>query len=62
MRERVNWGCAFFRYCWNEGLKLPTLNNCPECRTNTLSIGRILLIADPSMEELEGYILVTVGA
>jgi hypothetical protein len=29
--------------------------------TNTLSIGRILSIADPSMKELEGYILVTVG-
>jgi predicted nucleic acid-binding Zn-ribbon protein len=24
-------GCAFFRHCWNEGLKLPTLRNCPEC-------------------------------
>jgi hypothetical protein len=30
-QERVHWGCAFFRHCWNEGLKLPTLNNCPEC-------------------------------
>jgi hypothetical protein len=33
MREqaRAHWGCAFFRHCWNEGLKLPTQNNCPEC-------------------------------
>jgi hypothetical protein len=30
-QERAHWGCAFFRHCWNEGLKLPTLNNCPEC-------------------------------
>jgi hypothetical protein len=30
-QERMHWGCAFFRHCWNEGLKLPTLNNCPEC-------------------------------
>jgi hypothetical protein len=29
--ERAHWGCAFFRHCWNEGLKLPTLRNCPEC-------------------------------
>jgi hypothetical protein len=29
--ERAHWGCAFFRHCWNEGLKLPTLKNCPEC-------------------------------
>jgi hypothetical protein len=29
-QERAHWGCAFFRHCWNEGLKLPTLNNCPE--------------------------------
>jgi hypothetical protein len=30
-QERTHWGCAFFRHCWNESLKLPTLNNCPEC-------------------------------
>jgi hypothetical protein len=30
-QERAHWGCAFFRHCWNEGLKLPTLNNCLEC-------------------------------
>jgi hypothetical protein len=30
-QERAHWGCTFFRHCWNEGLKLPTLNNCPEC-------------------------------
>jgi hypothetical protein len=30
-QERAHWGCAFFRHCWNEGLKLPMLNNCPEC-------------------------------
>jgi hypothetical protein len=29
--ERAHWGCTFFRHCWNEGLKLPTLKNCPEC-------------------------------
>jgi hypothetical protein len=30
-QERAHWGCAFFRHCCNEGLKLPTLKNCPEC-------------------------------
>jgi hypothetical protein len=30
-QERAHWGCAFFRHCWNEGLKLRTLRNCPEC-------------------------------
>jgi hypothetical protein len=30
-QERAHWGCAFFRHCWNEGLKLPALKNCPEC-------------------------------
>jgi hypothetical protein len=30
-QERAHWGCVFFRHCWNEGLKLPTLNNFPEC-------------------------------
>jgi len=26
-----HWNCPFFRHCWNEGLKLPTRNNCPAC-------------------------------
>jgi hypothetical protein len=30
-QERAHWGCAFFRHYWNEGLKLPTQNNYPEC-------------------------------
>jgi hypothetical protein len=30
-QERAHWGCVFFKHCWNESLKLPTLNNCPEC-------------------------------
>jgi hypothetical protein len=30
-QEHAHWGCAFFRHCWSEGLKLPTLRNCPEC-------------------------------
>jgi hypothetical protein len=30
-QECAHWGCVFFRHCWNKGLKLPTLNNCPEC-------------------------------
>jgi hypothetical protein len=30
-QEHAHWGCAFFRHCWNEGLKLPTLRNCLEC-------------------------------
>jgi hypothetical protein len=30
-QERAHWRCAFFRHCWNEGLKLPTQKNCPEC-------------------------------
>jgi hypothetical protein len=30
-QERAHWGCTFFTHCWNEGLKLPTRNNCPEC-------------------------------
>ena len=26
-----HWNCPFSRHCWNEGLRLPTRNNCPEC-------------------------------
>lgn len=25
-----HWNCPFLRHYWNEGLKLPTSNNCPE--------------------------------
>lgn len=35
-QEQSHWHCSFFRYCWNEGLKLPTTNNCPECRSQYL--------------------------
>jgi len=29
--NEYHWNYPFFQHCWNEGLKLPTLNNCPEC-------------------------------
>jgi hypothetical protein len=29
--NEYHWNCPFFQHYWNEGLKLPTLNNCPEC-------------------------------
>jgi hypothetical protein len=30
-QEQSHWGCSFFKYYWNEGLKLPAKNNCLEC-------------------------------
>jgi hypothetical protein len=30
-QEQSLWGCSFFKQCWNEGLKRPARNNCPEC-------------------------------
>ena len=30
-QAELHWNCPFFRYCWNEGLKLPTRRNCLEC-------------------------------
>jgi hypothetical protein len=31
---RDHWHCPFFKYYWNSGMsQLPTINNCPECRT-----------------------------
>jgi hypothetical protein len=32
--ERCNeghWRCPFFNYCWQEGIKLPMVENCTEC-------------------------------
>ena len=29
-KDESHWNCPFFRHCWNEGLKLPIRNSCPE--------------------------------
>ena len=29
--EKDHWRCPFFVYCWEEGLTLPSVYNCPEC-------------------------------
>jgi hypothetical protein len=31
---RDHWHCPFFKYCWDSGMKrLPTLEDCPECKS-----------------------------
>ena len=30
-RHEGYWRCPFFVYCWEEGLTLPIVDNCPEC-------------------------------
>jgi hypothetical protein len=30
-QAELHWNCPFFRFCWNDGLKLPTRDDCPEC-------------------------------
>nr|ABA92209.1 retrotransposon protein, putative, unclassified [Oryza sativa Japonica Group] len=25
------WDCEFFRFCWNEGMRLPSIEDCPGC-------------------------------
>ena len=30
-RHEDHWGCPFVRYCWEEGVRLPSADNCPEC-------------------------------
>nr|CAE02228.2 OSJNBb0015C06.6 [Oryza sativa Japonica Group] len=27
----VNMDCEFFRFCWNEGMRLPSIEDCPGC-------------------------------
>jgi hypothetical protein len=61
-QERAHWGCAFFRHYWNEGLNFPHGITVPNAATGIPNIGKTLPIADPSMKELEGCILVMVGA
>jgi hypothetical protein len=60
-QERAHWGCAFFRHCWNEGLKLRTLRNCPECSDKYFEYRQETVNHHPSMRELEGCILMTIG-
>ena len=26
-----HWACPFFQYCWDQGMKLPSIENCSEC-------------------------------
>jgi hypothetical protein len=26
-----HWGCELFRFCWNEGMRLPSIEKCPGC-------------------------------
>jgi hypothetical protein len=39
-----HWNCPFFKHCWDSGMsRLPTIENCPECRqkrrgTNEVSV------------------------
>ena len=30
-QAKSHWNCPFFSHCWNEGLKLPTRHDYPEC-------------------------------
>ena len=30
-QAELHWNYPFFRHCWNEGLKLPTRHDYPEC-------------------------------
>jgi hypothetical protein len=30
-RNEGHWRCSFFKYCWEEGIKLPTVENYLEC-------------------------------
>ena len=30
-REQDHWRCPFFVYCWEEGLTLPSVYDCPGC-------------------------------
>ena len=30
-RNKEHWRCPFFIHYWEEGLSLPSVDNCPEC-------------------------------
>nr|AAN16330.1 putative polyprotein [Oryza sativa Japonica Group] len=35
-----HWDCEFFRFCWNEGMRLPSIEDCPGCSDNAGSLSR----------------------
>nr|QBA09453.1 ty3-gypsy sub-class retrotransposonable element polyprotein [Oryza sativa Japonica Group] len=35
-----HWSCEFFRFCWNEGMRLPSIEDCPGCSDITESSSR----------------------
>nr|ABA94385.1 retrotransposon protein, putative, unclassified [Oryza sativa Japonica Group] len=35
-----HWDCEFFRFCWNEGMRLPSIENCPGCSDTAGSSSR----------------------
>jgi hypothetical protein len=35
-----HWDCEFFRFCWNEGMRLPSIEDCPGCSEDAGSSSR----------------------
>ena len=35
-----HWDCEFIRVCWNEGMRLPSIEDCPGCSDNAGSSSR----------------------
>ena len=61
-QAEAHWNCPFFRYCWNEGLKLPTRNNCPEVVSNIGSLGNLKPTASLSMLKTCIIVITWIGA
>ncbi|KAK1663007.1 hypothetical protein QYE76_051166 [Lolium multiflorum] len=37
-----HWDCPFFKHCWDSGMsRLPTIDNCPECRQQKKDTGDV---------------------
>jgi hypothetical protein len=37
-----HWDCPFFKHCWDSGMsRLPTIDNCPECRQKKKDTGDV---------------------
>ncbi len=35
-----HWDCGFFRFCWNEEMRLPFIDDCPGSSNNAGSLSR----------------------
>ena len=61
-QAKSHWNCPFFRYCWNEGLKLPTGMTVQNAAISIGSLGNLKSTAGLPMPRMHIIIITWIGA